>query len=113
MAAGAPVAWGGLGGSVEWQLVHRNGVGGSAVKLSSCSAVGAKCGVWQASQPHSSSCVQVGQVFGGRGRSPTTEAVEVACAELAQSVTWWQVMQSAELRLSFTRKRPNWSSWGS
>jgi hypothetical protein len=42
---------------------------------------GAKWGVWQTSHPHSFSCVYVGHVFGGRGKIPTTDAVEVACAE--------------------------------
>src|SRR5262245_52950855 len=88
----------GGGGCDAWQpaLVHENGSGGRVVKFNSSSAVGAKCGVWQVSHPHSFSCVQVGQVFGGRGRMPTTEAVEVACAEVSQPVIWWQVTQRAE-----------------
>ena len=70
-------------GRDAWQpvVVHENG-GGSAVKFSRRSAVGAKWGVWQASQPHSLSWVYAGHVFGGRGRMPTTDAVDVAWAEL-------------------------------
>src|SRR5262245_29431298 len=73
------------GGSDEWQpaLVQENGSGGWSVKLSSDSAVGAKWGVWHVSHPHSFSCVQVGHVFGGLGRTPTTDSVDVAWAEAA------------------------------
>ena len=67
-------------------MVHENGSGDAAVKFSSSSAVGAKCGVWQTSHAHSLSCPYVGYVFGGRGKIPTTEAVEVACAEALHPV---------------------------
>jgi hypothetical protein len=84
-ARGEVRGWGGPG-SDEWQpaLVHEKGLGGAAVKFNNSSAVGAKCGVWQTSHPHSFICVHVGQVFGGLGRMPATEEVEVACADPCQ-----------------------------
>jgi len=108
--AGAPAAargWSG-GGSEEWHpaLVHEKGSGGAEVKSRSCSAVGAKWGVWQASHPHSFSCVQAGQAFGGLGRMPDTGAVEVAWADVVHPVIWWQVVHSAEKRLSLARNLP-------
>lgn len=53
-----PATWGVEGSSV-WHpsVVQEKGAGGDAVKFSSSSAVGAKCGVWHVSQPHSASCV--------------------------------------------------------
>jgi len=75
--------------------VHEK-AGGPAVKLRRCSAVGAKCGVWHASHPHSFSCEKLGQVFGGLGRTPTTEADEVAWTDAGHPAIWWQEVQSAE-----------------
>ena len=72
-----------------WQpaVVHEYGSGAAGdVKFKSSGAVGAKCGVWHTSQPHSFKCVYVGHVFGGRGKIPSTEAVEVACADCVHPV---------------------------
>src|SRR5512132_2761774 len=79
--SGEAAGWG-AAGSDAWQPaeVQVKGSGGAVVKFRSCSPVGAKCGVWHVSHPHSPSVVQVGQVFGGRGSSPATDTLEVAWA---------------------------------